>query len=48
LREEDDGEEEEEVDGDERAKARAGLEDVQRDVRELIDFLQAKLSSKQG
>jgi hypothetical protein len=34
--------------GDERAKARTGLEDVQRDVRELIDFLQAKLSSKQG
>jgi hypothetical protein len=34
--------------GDERAKLRAGLEDVQRDVRELIEFLQAKLSPKQG
>jgi hypothetical protein len=34
--------------GDERAKLCAGLEDVQRDVRELIEFLQAKLSPKQG
>jgi hypothetical protein len=34
--------------GDERAKLRTGLEDVQRDVRELIEFLQAKLSPKQG
>jgi len=29
--------------GDERAKLRAGLEDVQREIRELIEFFQAKL-----
>jgi hypothetical protein len=33
---------------DERAKLRAGLEDVQREIRELIEFLQAKLGPKQA